>query len=173
MLKNPCKTEILPGIFSSFVDQTGGKSMRTILLMVVALLGSLISLGAMQEQRPPSDQKFDTQLTEASTSENIRIFRSLLIDVLDKRDTVRVKKILTCITYDEAYSLIITWVPDTDIPMADKIQAWLDFLHTFAPSINDEDEDIGELNSPVIYEPHPDSQGIFAPFTPSEKQDGL
>ena len=145
--------------------------MRTILLMIVALLGSLISLGAMQQQQT-SEHKFDVQLAEAASSENIKIFRSLLIDALDKRNSVRVKKILAFITYDEAYSLIITWVPDTDVSMADKIQVWLDFLHTFTPS-TDEDENFGELNSPVIYEPHPDSQEIFAPFTTSEKQDGL
>lgn len=140
--------------------------------MVVALLGSFTSLGAMQQPKQVPEHEFDVQLAEAATSENIKILRALLIEALDKRDSVRVKKVLAYIAYDEAYSIIITWVPDNDLPMADKIQTWLDFLHTFAPPVN-EDDDFDELGSLAVYETHSYSQEIFAPFTPSEKEDGL
>ncbi len=146
--------------------------MHAILFLIFAVLVSLAPLDAMQQPQQPQDHKFTQQLTEAIDSQNIRILRLLLIDALDKKNRVRTKIILSHIGYDDAYSLIITWVPDTDASMADKIQTWLNFLHIFAPPI-DEDEDFGELNSPVIYEPRSDSQGIFAPYTPTEKEDGL
>ncbi|MFA5305868.1 MAG: hypothetical protein WC365_00285 [Candidatus Babeliales bacterium] len=145
--------------------------MRTILFLIFAFFGSVASLEAMQSPKFSQDLKFTQQLAEAISSDNIIILRSLLIDALDKKDSDRTETILFFIKYEDAYSLIISWVPDTDEPMTDKIQACLDFLQTFSPSIDDDNEDLGELSSPVFYEPK--ESNIFAPFTQSEQQDGL
>jgi hypothetical protein len=115
---------------------------RTLFVLTLALVP--IQMTAMPHYSSKIAEKtFVAQLKEAISSNNEMQLRSMLINALEKKDNdfESYKKDVLCMIdylgYETTRLLILTWVPDTDCPLGakldSKIDAWLNFLSTFAP----------------------------------------
>jgi hypothetical protein len=110
-------------------------NLKALLIIVTlsATFGTLVTMAPNPEDSVPSQKIIIKKLIAAIGTDDMLLIRSLLFISLDHNYRNAIKIIVDNTGYADTRLSILTWIPDSDMLFADKIDRWLKLLDEFAP----------------------------------------